>query len=222
MIKYYVTPFFTYLLGTGLVAQVPLQYYPLGYTLVVVITTIVTAISMGKISVIKPHFNIVPAILVGLVGITLWIGLCQLHLEERLTAYLPEMLRPAGRVSYNPLEQIGNPVLAWCFIAIRIAGIALIVPLVEEIFWRGFLLRWFIDLDWEAIPIAKFTLSSCLYVTLMFTLAHQEWLAAAGYCLLINGLLYWRRDLWSCVVAHGVTNLALAIYILATGTWSLW
>jgi membrane protease YdiL (CAAX protease family) len=59
-------------------------------------------------------------------------------------------------------------------------------------------------------------------VTLLFTAAHPEWLAAAVYCAILNGLIYWKRDLWSCVVAHATSNLLLAVYILTTATWELW
>jgi hypothetical protein len=59
-------------------------------------------------------------------------------------------------------------------------------------------------------------------VTLMFTLAHPEWMAAAVYCVLLNLLLSWTRDLWNCVVAHGVSNLVLGVYVLWTDSWELW
>lgn len=53
-------------------------------------------------------------------------------------------------------------------------------------------------------------------------MAHPEWLAAAVYSLLMNGLLYWKKDIWQCIVAHGVSNLLLAVYVLASGNWWLW
>jgi membrane protease YdiL (CAAX protease family) len=59
-------------------------------------------------------------------------------------------------------------------------------------------------------------------VTILFALAHPEWVAALAYCALLNGLLYWRRNLWDCIVAHAVSNLVLGIYVLATGNWMLW
>ena len=104
----------------------------------------------------------------------------------------------------------------------RLVGIAVLVPIAEELFWRGFLLRWLIDPEWEEIKLGEYTHHSCAIVVLMFTVAHPEWLAAASYCLLINGLLYWKKDLWQCVVAHAVSNLVLAIYVLQTGHWWLW
>mgnify|MGYP002683041209 CR=1 FL=1 len=92
----------------------------------------------------------------------------------------------------------------------------------EEIFWRGFLLRWLTNAEWEKVPLGRFSGMSFLLVTLLFTLAHPEWLAAAVYCALLNGFIYWKQDLWSCVVAHGVSNLLLGLYVLTTEHWWLW
>src|SRR5262249_30767252 len=101
-------------------------------------------------------------------------------------------------------------------------GLAVLVPVAEELFWRGFLARWLVNPDWQRQPLGHFTPASFIIVTVLFTLAHPEWLAAAVYCALLNGLLAWKRDLWNCVVAHGVSNLALGVYILTEKDWKLW
>lgn len=221
MSKAYLLPFVMYLLGTTLIARWGDEWYPLLYSLLVVGLLGSLAWLQVTFKIIKPHWHIAVGVVVGLVGIGMWIVLADLHLEQRLAEYLPVWMRPEGRVAYNPLEQLHGAAL-WGFIAMRMAGIAIVVPLAEELFWRGFLLRWLIDPEWEKVPLGEFTLSSCAIVTLMFTSAHPEWLAAAGYCLLLNGLLYWKRDLWLCVVAHAVSNLTLAVYVLSTGEWWLW
>jgi CAAX prenyl protease-like protein len=92
----------------------------------------------------------------------------------------------------------------------------------EELFWRGWLMRWIISKDWAGLEIGTFTTGSFLWVTLLFTMAHPEWLAAAVWCVLINLLLYWKKDLWNCIVAHGVSNLCLAAYIMLYDAWYLW
>lgn len=210
-----------YLLGTSLIARWGDAWYPLLYGLLVIPLLCVQAwLLVGK-GILRPHLRIASGVGVGLLGIVLWIVLANLQLEQLLAEFLPAALRPGPRVAYNPLEHL-NGWEAWAFIAVRLAGIAIVVPLAEELFWRGFLLRWLIDPEWEKVPVGEFTLSSCAIVTVMFTLAHPEWLAAASYCLLINALLYWKRDLWLCVVAHAVSNVALAVYVLSTGEWWLW
>ena len=221
MTQAYVIPFVLYLFGTSFLARFGDAWYPLLYGgLVLGMLVYLVWLLVGK-PILRPHWRVLPAVAVGLIGIGLWIGLASLHVEEQFAQWLPAWLRPEPRVAYNPLEHLSGA-SAWAFISVRLLGIAVVVPLAEELFWRGFLLRWLIDPEWERVPLGEFTLSSCLTVTLMFTLAHPEWLAAAVYCLLINGLLYWKKDLWLCVVAHGVSNLVLAVYVLITGAWWLW
>lgn len=232
----YVAPFFVYLIGTSIAAKFEGVSYSVAYGVLMVGITGLFVYSARTArpeeaptgqkspstvgpSEIRPHWRVVEGVVVGIVGITLWIWLSDLQLERRL---LPEMLQPGERVSFNPLDEFSTTWGKWAFVAVRLFGLAIVVPVAEELFWRGFLLRWIIDPNWEQVPLGQFSLRSCLIVTALFTLAHPEWLAAAVYCLLINGLLYWRRDLWQCVVAHGVSNLLLGIYVLKYEVWYLW
>lgn len=215
-----------YLVGTNFVARFeegyPVAYSCLAVALCLVMVGLWLSLPKEQRSKSKPHLRIWPGIIVGLAGIALWIGLCELDLERSIGQFLPKFLRPGERVGYNPFEELSTVGSAWTFIGFRLLGIALVVPIAEELFWRGFLLRWLIDPEWERVPIGEYTFASCMIVTLMFTLAHPEWLAAATYCLLINGLLYWKRDLWLCIVAHAVSNLALVVYVLNFEQWELW
>jgi CAAX prenyl protease-like protein len=220
--KAYVIPFVLYLLGTSFIARFGDSGYPLGYSLVVAVVTLSMCWLFRGLSLWQFHCRVLPGVLVGSLGILLWIVLSHLHLEARLASYLPSFLQPGERKGFNPFDELSSPMLAWAFVSIRLFGIAVLVPIAEELFWRGFLLRWLIDPEWEKVPIGEYTFSSCAIVTLMFTLAHPEWLAAASYCLLINALLYWRRDLWQCIVAHATSNFVLAMYVLATCNWWLW
>lgn len=217
----YVAPFVMYVVGTSVAARMG-DWYPLGYAAVVVAASIVTWRLLRGSRIIVPHARIVEGVLVGIFGIVVWIVLSRLRLEDHISAYLPEWLSPGERSGYDPFQELSQPWAVWSFITARVVGLSIVVPVVEEVFWRGFLLRWITSPDWEHVPLGKFDLKSFLGVTLLFTLAHPEWLAAACYCMLLNGLLYRTRDLWNCIVAHAVSNLLLAIYILTTGTWWLW
>jgi CAAX prenyl protease-like protein len=215
-------PFVLYLLGTSVVASLGVAWYPIGYAGVVAVVGGVTWFLLRGEKVLRLHANVWLGVLVGVVGIAVWIGLSHLRLEGWLSQWLPEFLRPGDRVSYNPFVNLKSGLAIWSFLFVRVLGIAILVPIIEEVFWRGFLIRWLIDPDWEKVSLGTYTLSSCMWVTLLFAVAHPEWLAAAAYCLLLNGLLYWKRDLWLCVVAHATSNLLLAAYVLATGAWWLW
>lgn len=218
----YVAPFVLYLLGTSLAARAPREMYPLAYGAVAALVAIVAWRLLRGRQIVAPRRRIGWAVVVGLLGAALWLGLSEARLEEHIAAYLPAWLRPSPRVGFNPFENISQPLAAWSFIVVRLIGLVLLTPVAEELFWRGFLLRWIISADWQDVPLGQYQARSYWLVTLLFTLAHPEWLAAACYCMLLNGLLYWKRDLFSCMVAHGVSNLVLGIYILSTGAWWLW
>ncbi len=218
----WVAPFAAFLICAKIAVSAPEEYYPCLYTLCVIITGIFTVYLLVVSRVVHPHLRILPGIFFGLVGIVLWIYLCGLGIEARIAAMLPEWLQPEARAAFNPFAQISDPVYRWAFIGIRVTGMAILVPIVEELFWRGWLMRWVISHEWEKVPIGKFTPASFLWVTALFTMAHPEWLAAAVWCALINMLLYWKKDLWNCIVAHAVSNLCLAVYVMKFDAWNLW
>ncbi len=220
-----IVPFLLYLAGSAWLAKVPTQWYSFAYGLVAGASGLAVWYLLDRDwrqKLIRPHFQVLPGVAIGLLGIALWIWLSHLHLEQALAEFLPAWMMPPDRVGFNPFEQLDGQTAIVSFLVIRTIGIAIVVPIVEELFWRAFLLRWTIDPDWQRIPLGTFTAKSCFIVALLFTLAHPEWLAAAAYCLLINGLLYWKRDLWQTIVAHSVSNLTLVGYVLLTDNWWLW
>ncbi|RQW85136.1 MAG: CAAX prenyl protease-related protein [Geobacter sp.] len=104
----------------------------------------------------------------------------------------------------------------------RLAGAALVVPIMEELFWRSFLIRYIISPDFTKVPIGRFTWPSFLIASVLFGLEHNLFLAGIMAGLAYNLLLYRTRSLSACIVAHGVTNLALGVYVLQTGKWYFW
>ncbi len=146
------------------------------------------------------------------VGVAVF-GLC-IHLDagwmtlgEPSAAFVP--LTPAGALDGT-------------FIAVRWVGAALLVPLIEELFWRSFLMRWIEQPVFEGVDPRRVGLKAIVLSTSVFTLAHTLWLAA-----LIAGLAYaWlyvrSGKLWLPVVAHAVTNGVLGVWVVATGNWQFW
>jgi len=221
MAKAHTIPLLLYILLTAAAANWP-DHYAWLYSAVVGVVAIATFRLLRGRGILLPHRRVIPGVIVGLVGIGLWIGICGMHPEQSLAEWLPSWLVPEDRVGFNPFDELSGAAAQWGFIVIRVAGLALLVPVVEEVFWRGFLSRWLIAPEWESVELGRFTATSFAGVTLFFTAAHPEWFAAAVYCALLNGLLIWKRDLWNCIVAHGVSNVVLAAYVVSTGEWWLW
>jgi len=106
--------------------------------------------------------------------------------------------------------------------AIRIAGAVLVVPIMEELFWRSFLIRYIQDKNFDNVPIDSFTWASFLITVALFGLEHNYIVAGIMAGIIYNILLYRTRSLAQCVLAHAVTNLVLAMYVVATGKWQFW
>jgi CAAX prenyl protease-like protein len=115
-----------------------------------------------------------------------------------------------------------NGELDWLLIVIRIAGAALVVPVMEELFWRSFVMRWVDAADFEALDPIRVGVKGFLVSVVLFGFEHNLWLAGivAG---VFYSLLYMRhRNLWSAVIAHAVTNGLLGAWVVATGSWAFW
>jgi uncharacterized protein len=163
------------------------------------------------------------AIIVGVAGAAAWIGLAvgQRYAQEQLGWTLGLDARSA----FNPLDEKLIPSQAWayCFLAIRFLGLALIVPVIEEFFLRGFVMRFVMSADWWNVPIATVNRLALIAGTVVPLLTHPicEALAVAVWFSAITWLFLRTRNLWSCVAAHATTNLLLGIYVVASGNWWL-
>ena len=125
---------------------------------------------------------------------------------------------------FNPDTFAGNPSLWWSTVALRFLRLVIIVPLLEEIFWRGFLMRYLIKEDFTKVPFGEFSPIAFSVVTLMFGLAHwgPDFLPAIITCVIYNFVAVKTKSLACCVIAHAVTNLGLGIYIMQTKQWGFW
>ncbi|OEZ61633.1 CAAX prenyl protease-related protein [Duganella sp. HH105] len=147
------------------------------------------------------------AVAVGLVVLVLWINLDAGWMQVGTSAgYDP---RTDGRID-------------WLLVVIRIAGAALVVPVMEELFWRSFLMRWIAQGDFLRLDPARAGLKAVVISVVLFGIEHNLWfagmVAGAAY-----SLLYMRsRNLWAPIVAHGITNGALGVWVVMTGQWTYW
>lgn len=147
------------------------------------------------------------AVLIGVAVFAIWIAL-----EPTPTTPSP--------VESGLAELSSAAALAW--ITIRVLGSVLVVPMVEELLFRGYILRKLIAREFERVSLQRFTLLSFLISSLMFGVLHGRWvagtLAGMGFAL----AMYHRGRLSDAILAHVVSNLLVAIYVLAFDQWHFW
>jgi CAAX prenyl protease-like protein len=121
---------------------------------------------------------------------------------------------------YSPLRADGG--IDVPLAAVRLAGAALVVPPMEELFWRSFVMRWIVNRDFRSVDPRRIPWSPLLQVSLVFGAEHDLWLAGA-VAGLAYGYLYIRAgSLWAPIIAHAVTNAMLGAWVLAYARWEYW
>jgi len=127
-------------------------------------------------------------------------------------------------IGFDPTTLANNAATYWSTIFFRFLRLVVVVPVLEEIFWRGFLLRFVIDEHFERVSFGKFNWLSFAIVTVAFTFSHSrpDWPAAFVAGGLYNIVAYRTRSLASCVLAHAITNLLLGFWIMQTHQWGFW
>lgn len=155
--------------------------------------------------------------LLGVVGLVQWVGM-----EKLLLHSFPHYLHASGAI-FDPMTQIDSPAERWSFIFFRWGAASLVVPVMEELFWRDFAWRSVIaPADFKLAGVGEMDWSAFLLVSLLFCSVHVQWITALVWGLMIGGLLVWTRSLGACIVMHAVTNFFLGLYVLRTGDWYFW
>ena len=241
--------------GTGGVSWINAAIYPYIYTAKIIVTTLVISLCFrywlrefpfrfSKISYL--------AVVAGVVGVVLWVGVCKLGLESRIFSLAglesapissgdetsqdaPKIVgsgltdeeraeinsfQKSSRSGFNPFQAFQNPAQAWTFFILRMIGLALVVPLLEEFFLRGFLLRFIHSPDWTKVPMGAASPAVWITVLIYAVATHPgEAIAAMLWFSLITLLVYRTKNIWDAVFAHGITNFLLGIYVFHSGDW---
>ena len=189
-------------------------WYPLGYTLKVVAVAALVWVCRGILRDLSPRptaAGVALSIGLGLAVMAVWVGLDgrypELTILGKRTAFDPAAMKPAARRA---------------FLSVRMLGLVVLVPLIEELFYRSFLMRWMVDPDYTRVPIGRVTPLGLGVTTAVFGFSHPEWLPAVLTGLAWGWLVARTRSVSACVLSHAVANLALGVYVLATGQWKFW
>jgi uncharacterized protein len=204
--------------GDGLARAlgIPFTAYPFMYSLRIAATLIALARSWTPIRrwVGRPTWW--PP-LVGLALVVPWIVLASLQRDAGWA------VGAGGRAAFNPFAACNDTTLSpWAFLAIRAIGLIVVVPLIEELFLRGFLMRCVIHEDFWTVPFGMLTLpavGACLFYA---AASHpSECVAAVGWFAVVTGIAAATRRPIDAILAHAATNLVLGGYVFWTANWWL-
>ena len=108
-------------------------------------------------------------------------------------------------------------------LGLRIFRAALLVPILEELFWRAWLPRFLDAKDFRTRPLGSFTLLSFAATTVLFASEHGPfWEVGLVAGLVYNWWMMRTRSLGDLILAHGITNLLLSVFVLVSGRWEFW
>jgi CAAX prenyl protease-like protein len=146
----------------------------------------------------------------GVLGLVQWVGM-----EKLLLHFWPHYPRLSAEV-FDPTKAFASPTVMWLFICVRWAGAFLLVPVMEELFWRDFGWRSLLaPNDFNLAEVGERDWKALLIISAVFSMVHIQWITAIGWGLMVGWLLTYTRSLGACIVMHAVTNFLL-------GGWVLW
>jgi hypothetical protein len=98
-----------------------------------------------------------------------------------------------------------------------------IVPLVEELFWRSWLMRWIVSDDFLSVPPGTWSARAFWIVAVLFASEHGSyWDVGLAAGVLYNWWMIRTKSLADVVLAHAVTNGCLSAYVVLAGKWEYW
>jgi len=209
----YVIPFAVFMLLTAPVKYLPLyaHFFYIGKTVIVGgLLLLWYREYIPDISLNLNFYQVLSALLSGLLVLIIWVA--------------PEkyLFQTGNHTGFNPYSFGWSPTATAGLIAVRLLGAAIVVPVMEELFWRSFILRYIINPDFRKVPLGTFTWGSFLIVVILFGFEHYRVVQGIAAGIIYTLLLIRQKNLMGPIIAHGVTNLGLGIYVLLTKGWTFW
>lgn len=173
------------------------------------------------------------ALVVGVGVFVIWVGADPFypHLETLtrvLEAWarrlgLPPLPVPGVTKAWNPGADFGagSPVARGVLVT-RLMGSSLVVPPLEEVFYRSFLYRYLAQHRFLDMPLRQVRWTPFLVTAVVFGLGHREWLAGILCGLAYQWLACRRGRLGEAITAHTITNLLLGLWVVGRGQWQFW
>ena len=124
---------------------------------------------------------------------------------------------------WNPQAHFGQGAAwVWFFTLVRLAGSTLVVPPLEESFFRSFVYRYISKTDFLSVPLGALAARPFLITSALFAAEHREWLAGLICGFAFQGVVCRKQRLGDAMTAHAITNLLLGLWVVWRGEWHFW
>ena len=154
---------------------------------------------------------------VGLAVCALWIAPDALFPAWRSHWLFQNAIAGHTKTSIPPAE------LTPLMLILRTSRAALLVPVIEELFWRGWLPRWIQDTDFNRVPLGQYSRFAFWATALLFAAEHGSYWEVGLVCgVIYNWWMRRTRSLGDLMLTHATTNLALSLYVIFTAKWTYW
>lgn len=166
------------------------------------------------------------ALAVGLGIAVLWLACDQwLPTSSQIWAWfesgMARMPKSKPADQWNPVAHfVDLPALGWGLVAVRVLGRSIIVPMVEEVFYRSFVYRMLIDTNFNKVELSTYKPLAFYGTSILFGLAHGDlWMPGILTGMAYQWLALRKNRLGDSMTAHGVTNLVISIWTIYRGDW---
>lgn len=213
----WVAPFIVFMLWLAIVPALGIPQPWESVARVAVLVAVLATLSRDIVRSLRVR-HAVSSALIGLAVFALWIAPDQLVPGWRSHWLLQNDI--IGRLSTSiPVTDLANPLV----LSLRVLRAAVLVPILEELFWRGWLPRWLVNPSWQQVPMGTYTTVAFVGTALLFAAEHGPFWEVGLVCGLIYNAWMWKtKSLGDLVLTHAVTNAALSAYVLATGDYTYW
>ncbi len=213
----YIAPLATFLAFLALASRLPVDLRAASLLFLVIPALVLWVCSRGVISLRAPHWLL--SVALGIAVFLLWIAPDWLFPDwhghwlftNGITGKVEGSLPPEGR--HDPLV-----------LALRTMRAMILVPIVEELFWRGWLPRWIDNMDdFRKVPLGRYSRFAFWATAILFAAEHGAmWDVGLMAGVAYNWWMQKTKSLGDLILAHGVTNACLSAYVLIGGKWQYW
>lgn len=216
--KIFASPILVRVIPFGAFAALTMLQGRLGDTSQYWIYALKTVVGVWLLWLVRPYVKEMrwklswEAVAVGVAVFVAWVGLDGYYpmLTERTGGFNPELTYGAGSA------------LALVFVVVRIIGSSLVVPPLEEIFYRSFIYRYLIKSDFMSVSLGRLDWRAFLIAGAIFGISHYEWLPGLLCAFAYQGLVCRKNRLGDAITAHAITNFLLGLWVITRGAYQFW